>query len=366
MKDGYTVVVVGAGAAGIAAAITAARGGGRTLLLDQRPAAGGTGGFSGLTTLCGLFDEAGNFLNEGFCREFAEALMRVDGIQRPVAMGGLLVQPYRPASFLKVAAELIAREPLLTVRWKTPLAGVTVDQDRIQTVNGMGVRAVIDCSGTAEAGRQAGERWLATDDTTQAPAVLLALRHARCDWQSPLVTAKIRTAVARGGLPPVSLMPGGDPDIVPLKFAGSPAQVPALLAVLRRDVPGLADCAPAGGEPALARRAGAMIMGRYVLTGEDVLGARRFPDAVARNNWPVEQWSAEGTQTLERLPAGGYYEIPARALQAGRTQNLFMAGKSLSADARAAASARVMGCCLATGAAAGKLAVELITSAMNS
>jgi hypothetical protein len=66
------------------------------------------------------------------------------------------------------------------------------------------------------------------------------------------------------------------------------------------------------------------------------------------------------------LPAGGYYEIPARALQAGRTQNLFMAGKSLSADARAAASARVMGCCLATGAAAGKLAVELTTSATNS
>ena len=37
-------------------------------------AAGGTGGFSGLTTLCGLFDDSGQFINSGFAREFAEAI----------------------------------------------------------------------------------------------------------------------------------------------------------------------------------------------------------------------------------------------------------------------------------------------------
>jgi hypothetical protein len=39
-----------------------------------------------------------------------------------------------------------------------------------------------------------------------------------------------------------------------------------------------------------------------------------------------------------------------------------MAGKTISADVDAIASARVMGCCLATGAAAGNLAAAYVES----
>ena len=74
MKTRVDIAVIGSGAAGIAAAVCAARAGANTLILDSRPAPGGTGGFSGLTTLCGLYDDAGNFLNDGFSREFAESL----------------------------------------------------------------------------------------------------------------------------------------------------------------------------------------------------------------------------------------------------------------------------------------------------
>ena len=98
-----------------------------------------------------------------------------------------------------------------------------------------------------------------------------------------------------------------------------------------------------------------MIVGEYVLTGADVVGAKKFPDAVARCAWPVEQWGADGKTKLRWLPPGEHYEIPARALRAAKIKNLFMAGKTISADAEAIASARVMGCCLATGEAAAKL-----------
>jgi predicted flavoprotein YhiN len=60
---------------------------------------------------------------------------------------------------------------------------------------------------------------------------------------------------------------------------------------------------------------------------------------------------------------GDNYEIPARSLQAAHIENLFMAGKTISADADAIGSARVMGCCLATGAAAGRMAARWIESA---
>ena len=58
MNEFFDIAVVGSGAAGIAAAVSAARAGAKTLLLDKNSAAGGTGGFSGLTTLCGLFDRS--------------------------------------------------------------------------------------------------------------------------------------------------------------------------------------------------------------------------------------------------------------------------------------------------------------------
>jgi hypothetical protein len=105
-----------------------------------------------------------------------------------------------------------------------------------------------------------------------------------------------------------------------------------------------------------------MIVGRYLLTGADLLGARTFPDTVARCSWPIEQWSRDGKVSYRYLAPGAYYEIPARCLQALSPHNLFMAGKSLSADVDAIASARVMGCCLATGAAAGNLAAKWLES----
>jgi FAD dependent oxidoreductase len=103
-----------------------------------------------------------------------------------------------------------------------------------------------------------------------------------------------------------------------------------------------------------------MIVGPYLLSGADVLGGQKFPDAIARCAWPIEQWNAKGEPRFRYLPAGTHYEIPARCLRSSQIENLFMAGKTISADVDAIASARVMGCCLATGAAAGKIAADYL------
>ena len=103
MSESFDIAVVGSGAAGIAAAVSAARAGCKTLLLDERPAAGGTGGFSGLTTLCGLFDDAGNYMNDGFAREFAGRVSET----APLRMGKVWVMQYRPEKFREVAANYL-------------------------------------------------------------------------------------------------------------------------------------------------------------------------------------------------------------------------------------------------------------------
>jgi FAD dependent oxidoreductase len=362
MSEWFDIAVIGGGAAGIAAAVSAARAGCRTLLLDQNSAAGGTGGFSGLTTLCGLFDDDGNFLNNGFPREFAETLQREDNVNEPVKMGKLFVQLYRPESFQKIAARLIASEQLIVTRWNTPLANVALGENRVQSVNGVQIGAIIDCTGNARVGRAAGESILTTNETTQASAVIFPLEKIAGDLNSPLIIAQILAALSRAGFPPLNFTPSADEGIVMVKFSGSPGQVPDLIDFLRRNVSGFEHCRTSQTQFSLARRAGAMIVGCHLLTEAEVLGARKFPGAIARGAWPVEQWSANGKQKIRCLPAGDHYEIPADSLRAARTENLFMAGKSLSADVGAIASARVMGCCLATGAAAGILAANHLKS----
>ncbi len=397
MSDAVDIAVIGSGASGLAAAITAARAGARTLLLDERPAPGGTGGFSGLTTLCGLYDDVGNFLNDGFTREFADALNDA----APLKMGKVWVLPYRPEQFRTLAQSLIAATPNLEVRWNTPLAHVTAvvvgqaprlspvlqapplaehqagalggrmtgegacPTNTITAVNGQPIGAVIDCSGFAVVARALGLACRETDATTQAPAVVFALHHVTRDLSSLAAVAQVLLPLARAGLPPVSLQPSLEPNSITVKFAGRPEQAAGIIEFLRQHVAGFEQCETPVTEFTLSHRAGRMIPGRYTLTGDDVLAARKFPDAVARCAWPIEQWNAEGVVRCRYLPPGACYEIPARAMHSADIANLFMAGKILSADADAIASARVMGCGLATGAAAGQLAVASLRCAQK-
>jgi hypothetical protein len=357
MTEKFDIAVVGSGAAGIAAAVSAGRCGCSTLLLDQKPEAGGTGGFSGLTTLCGLYDDEGNMLNDGFTKEFAESLRETE----PLQMGRVWVLPYRPVRFREIAEGMLAATTNVQALWKAQLADVAIKSDRLESVNGLKVRAVIDCTGTAEVARAIGAECLATDEATQASAIIFPLHNVQRDLTTAAAAAQIMLPLARAGFPALSFQPSVD-DTVTVKFTGTAQQVPPLIQFLRNNVAGFEHCASPLNEFIPARRAGRMIVGKYVLTGADVLAGHKFPDAVARCAWPIEQWNQVGKVQLRYLRQHTHYEIPARCLRAASIKNLFMAGKTISADADAIASARVIGCCLATGAAAGKLAAEWLHS----
>jgi len=359
MTSRVDIAIVGSGAAGIAAAVCAARAGDTTLLLDKNNSAGGTGGFSGLTTLCGLFDGEGKFLNGGFTREFAEAIAEA----APVRMGKVWVLPYRPEKFCKVATEFLASTPKLQTHWNTPLSDVVLENNHIIRLNGIVVGAVIDCSGTAEVARAAGADCLATDETTQAPAMVFPLQNVTRDLSSPAAAAKVLLPLARAGFPPLNFQASLEPGTLTVKFTGRAEQTENLIQFLRSNIAGFENCSTPLTQFTEVKRAGRMIIGQYLLTGADVLAGKKFPDAVARCAWPIEQWNSAGVARHKYLPSGTHYEIPARSLRAAKVGNLFMAGKTISADVDAIASARVMGICLATGAAAGNLAASYLESA---
>jgi hypothetical protein len=356
VSEHFDIAVIGSGAAGIAAAVSAARTGAKVLLLDKNSAPGGTGGFSGLTTLCGLYDDAGNFLNDGFAREFAEAVAET----APIKTGRLWVLPYRPEKFRSAAEKFFTACPTLKTVWNSPLNDVVAGRNRIISVNGFRIGAVIDCSGDAEVAQAAAAECMATDEATQASAVVFQLRGVTREINSPADAARVLLPIIRAGFPGLNFHFNLEPGSITAKFSGAPAQVPALIEFLRANVCGFENCSSPQTEFNISRRAGRMIVGEYILTGADVLAAKKFPDAIACCAWPMEEWGADGKTKLRWLPPDEFYEIPARALRSSKIKNLFMAGKTISADADAVASARVMGCCLATGAAAGKLAAQAV------
>jgi hypothetical protein len=106
--------------------------------------------------------------------------------------------------------------------------------------------------------------------------------------------------------------------------------------------------------PQVGVRESRRVIGRYQLTREDVLTGRKFEDGVVRAGWPIELWE-DGClgASYEYLDDGETYDIPLRSLQARDVDNLFVAGRCMSASREALGSARVIGTCLAMGEATG-------------
>jgi hypothetical protein len=99
------------------------------------------------------------------------------------------------------------------------------------------------------------------------------------------------------------------------------------------------------------------IKGEYVLTGEDILNYKKFDDAIARSNYPVDIHGAlDEYADFKRpdLPENErYYEVPYRSLVPKNMENLLVAGRCLSADFAGQSSPRVQPSCRAFGEAAG-------------
>ncbi len=131
-------------------------------------------------------------------------------------------------------------------------------------------------------------------------------------------------------------------------------QMRRIVAFLRRWVPGFDRAYPAQSGVTVGVRETRRILGDYMLTAEDVLGARRFPDVVARAAYPIDIHNPKGPGTvLRHLPPGEAYDIPLRCLLPRDVQRVLVAGRCISGTHEAHSSYRVMPISMATGQAAG-------------
>lgn len=108
------------------------------------------------------------------------------------------------------------------------------------------------------------------------------------------------------------------------------------------------------------------IVGDYTLTEEDVLNNRAFPDGIACGTFAIDIHPPDGEQQIFTGSGKAVYEIPYRSMLPQGFGNLLVAGRSISATHTAFGSARVMATAMGIGQGAGTAAALMVQRAQNS
>lgn len=139
-------------------------------------------------------------------------------------------------------------------------------------------------------------------------------------------------------------------------------QMRQFISWIRREVPGFERAQIYSVAPEIGVRESRRIKGRAYLTEDDFMKRSKFPDAIARCNYPIDIHSVTGGGTrMVGIGCRDYYEIPYGCITPRDCDNLLMAGRPISVSHEVHSSCRVMPPACSVGQAAGaaaSLAVE--------
>lgn len=401
LREDADVIVCGAGPAGIAAAITAARAGARTRLFEVHGCLGGVW-TAGLLTY--IFD----FDKPGITRELVRRLDERDA-RRSKNPSRFVYEPEE----MKILLEETCLAAGVKVQLHTRVAAAFREEGEgrqlrtIVTESKAGRQAwrapvFIDATGDGDLGAQAGCGWdvglakecpcqpmtmnaLAVVRDAQAIAPFTSFHgtdafegpggHLACveAFKAELKRAGIVTSYGHPTIFPVRedlvmLMLNHEYGIKPWDAAAiseatmrSRAEVFKVMRALRQlggPWEGLQIAATA---EQIGVRDGRRIHGRYTMSRQDLIDGARQDDAVARVTFGVDI-HADSHEKNQQTPISHGdlkmkpYDIPLRALIARDVDGLMMAGRCISGDFIAHASYRVTGNAVAIGEAAGAVA----------
>ena len=397
------LAVIGGGSAGLAAALAAAREGAVVLLVERHSMLGGMGTAALVHTFCGLYhpDIANGpvWLHEGIPTEIGTKMMELTSQTSPDLAGGVYYLRQHPTLFATLADELCRAEPTLTVACDVEVLSVTASADGWTLTVSCGGRisntqagGVIDTTGDASLSHAVGAQFqlLAPAERLFRPAYVTVFQNiasALDDEMRLRIAGEIVKQIKTGTLPrsllgasfrqspfhgeaflTVDLEGGGDawnPSDATCRAQVESEGREAALALwrhLRQNNPVFQNCPPPSLPAQPGIRESTRWRGDYILTADDLMESRRFDDEVALAGWPMElRETARGPRFRffkRPEPAG----IPAKCLFNSQVPGLWFAGRCVSSDHEALASLRVMGTCMATGQAAGRLAAKALSS----
>jgi hypothetical protein len=133
-------------------------------------------------------------------------------------------------------------------------------------------------------------------------------------------------------------------------------QVMSLASLLAKYAPGFRDAYLSTTGTQVGVRESRHVLGEYILTADDVIRGRKFPDVVARGYFPIDIHDPRGGGSGTWLEIEDSYDIPYRCLIPQNLDRLLVAGRAISATHEAHGSFRTQGGVMAIGQAAGTAA----------
>jgi len=385
------VCVVGAGIAGLSAAVESARLRRDVVLVDSLPLIGGQMVHSLIGLFCGVFGNGPAY------RQLTRGIF--DDIFRDLGPAGdLHFQPghTKTVYYNEVALGRWLENTVTTLGVKTILGTVLqradLENSRIESVElasrygnvRIRARGFVDASGDAALTWQAGlpcrvperpiygSQQVIVENVDESrkpdPGEIDAMLAARGEEHGLL---------RRGGL--AFFFPGRGTAVLnvthieapldPVKasqaqFAGRD-QADRAFALLKAEFPEAFGQARVRAYGYPGRRQTRWIKGRHQLTTEEVRHGTRFDDSVARTAWPIELHDRSDGYVWEMFGPDHVHYVPFRAMTPPGADNLVAAGRCVDGDAAALSSIRVMGPCAAMGAAAAH-ALDLAAQARDS
>jgi ribulose 1,5-bisphosphate synthetase/thiazole synthase len=387
------VLVIGSGSAGATAAIAAARSGAKTALVERFGFPGGTS-TQVLDTFYGFYTPGSVAYKVvgGIPDDVVNELKKHNAaFERPNTYGAGTGVTYDPM-LLRIVWERLAQQAGVQLLYHSFCTDVLMDGDRIKGVIVDGkrglltitARVVIDCTGDADVCHQAGALYERAGEIDPAQTLTTTFRMIHVDverakafgkqamwdkmdeanrtgnydlprkegsWHITTQPGVIHTIMTR-----IADVDGTDPVALTQAEIEGRRQALEYARFLKDYVPGYEQaelswlCAPIGVRE--TRR----VYGRYRLTREDCLEARKFEDAIGACGAPIEDHHPGGDTRWIYLPDGMTYDIPYRALLPQKIEGLLVAGRCFSATHDAHASCRSMAQTMTMGQAAGAAA----------
>lgn len=387
--DDCDVLVVGGGSAGSSAAVAAARMGAKVILVERYGFLGGTGA-AVLDTFYGFYTPGSveRKVVGGIPDEVVASLLkRKMLLKRPNTYGAGAGLTYDPET-LKVVWDELATSAGVRVLFHCYFVDVLRDGPKVTGVligtkrglRAIQARIIVDASGDADVCARAGAPFedagalgIAQSLTTTFKVINVDVLRAQAFPKKEL-WALMEAANQEGYTLPrkegsahitpfagvmvtnmtrVTGVDATNPDALARAEVEGRKQALEYMRFLRDKVPGYEKAELGSFAVNIGVRETRRIVGEYWITREDVLSARKFPDAIAQCGAPIEEHHAGGDTRWEYLPDGETVDIPFRALLPQQIEGVVVAGRCLSASHEAHASIRSIGQCLAMGQAAG-------------
>ncbi|MHB8770262.1 MAG: FAD-dependent oxidoreductase [Syntrophales bacterium] len=419
----YDVVVVGAGASGVVAAVRSAREGTKTLLVE------GSGVLGGLIT-GGRQTKSTGLVNGGILKEMIDRVIGYGGGDSQVRSSywGKYTGQFDAEVMQRVVIELV-EEAGVEVLLHSPVTDVLMRGRRIKgllaaTKSGSQVilaKVFIDASGDGDVANLAGAEFMLGREkdglkqpmtsyvrvvNVDLPAVIRDFEEHREDmWElshagkdgatnedqvlvffATGLTKRIEQAQREGfeWIVPknhITLKAGlipGEVSINATRFHGNGLderdlsravieirkQAYNVYEFLKKYVRGFEKAVFLEVAPKLGIRETRRMIGEYILSDRDVRSEARFDDAIGLSNCPIDIHDPAGDKAVMDNVGGGY-GIPYRCLVPRDVDGLLLAGRCISVDHVAFGSTRNLPVCGMTGEAAAVAAVYAATQGVE-